>query len=323
MRINISARWVIGITVAVVALLAVACGGDRESSELSGAPPARMDEQTSTDDSFAPGDGDARVPANMPAVDGAPGGVASGEDAAATDGSGYGSSPVLPQMLDRQIIRTATVSVHVDGVSQKFEDVANIALGAGGFVASSTFGNAGETQTASVTIRVPAAEYDATMRRLRDLGEVKEESSNANDVTEQFTDLESRLRNLQASEARYLELLTRAVDINEILMVQDRINATRAEIEQIQGRIQMLENQSALATITAHLLPPPAGAAPDNGGADSPLEVAEEAFEASLAVLLGIATVAIAVAAFSWWLVPLAAGGWFLGRRQLQRRTGV
>jgi hypothetical protein len=40
-------------------------------------------------------------------------------------------------------------------------------------------------------------------------------------------------------------------------------------------------------------------------------------------VLLGIATVAIAVAAFSWWLVPLAAGGWFLGRKQLQRRTGV
>jgi hypothetical protein len=166
-----------------------------------------------------------------------------------------------------------------------------------------------------VTVRVPASEYDATVRRLRDLGEFEKESSNANDVTEQFTDLQSRLRNLQASEERYLDFLTRAGTMTDVLAVQDRINMTRAEIEQVQGRINLLENQSALATITVHLVP--AGVAAD-GGISSPLEVAEEAFEASLAVLLGIAVVAIAVAAFSWWLIPLAIGGWYLGRRQLR-----
>ena len=65
----------------------------------------------------------------------------------------YGNSAALPQMLDRQIIRTALLTVNVEAVSQKFEEVSNIALGAGGFVSSSTFGNTGESETASVTIR--------------------------------------------------------------------------------------------------------------------------------------------------------------------------
>lgn len=287
----------VGLLVLVLALGA-ACSGD----DGAGGGDASLAPRESQTGAIAPDDG---------AADGDNAG--GGETA-----SGYDAN-ALPATLDRQIIRTATVSLDVDAVSQKFEEVSNIALGAGGFVASSTFGNRDDAQTASVTIRVPATEYDATLRRLRGLGEVKEESSNANDVTEQFTDLQSRLRNLQASEERYLDLLTRAGTIADVLAVQDRVNATRAEIEQIQGRIQLLENQSELATITVHLLPPAVGQGGD--GADSPLEVAQEAFEASLAVLLGIAMVAIAVAAFSWWLVPLAVGGWYLGRKQLRSRA--
>jgi hypothetical protein len=304
MRTHIGTRWVLGAALVVALVLATACGGGEDASDRGSdgaAPPAASDSGAPSSDEFA--GGDAKAPPS--------GSLSSGES--------YDSAGALPAMLDRKIIRTATLSVSVDAVSEKFEEVSNIALGAGGFVSSSSFGNRGDSQTASVTIRVPADQYDATLRRLRDLGDVKEEGSNANDVTEQFTDLESRLRNLQASEQRYLEFLDRAANITEVLTVQDRINATRAEIEQIQGRMQLLTNQSDLATITVHLLPP--GAAADDG-ANNPLEVAQEAFEASLVVLLGIAMVAIAVAAFSWWLVPIAAAGWYLGRKQLRASRG-
>jgi hypothetical protein len=299
MNTRITSRWLLGAALGLALVLAVACADSPSDSpdEGSAGGPAATDSGAPRDDSFT-GD-DAEAPPT--------GGLSSGE--------AYDSAGALPAMLDRKIIRTATLSVNVDAVSEKFEEMSNIALGAGGFVSSSSFGNRGESQTASVTIRVPADQYDSTLRRLRDLGDVKEEGSNANDVTEQFTDLESRLRNLQASEQRYLEFLDRAANITEVLTVQDRINTTRAEIEQIQGRMQLLTNQSDLATITVHLLP--LGVSPD-GGANSPLEVAQEAFEASLVVLLGIAMVAIAVAAFSWWLVPLALGGWYLGRKQLR-----
>jgi hypothetical protein len=304
--------WWLAAAVAAIAILAAACGGSSENDRADGGlntqgGPAII--ETGNSDNFRPADGSVQ---NGP--------PASGEDAARAPSAGGAQSydpNALPALLDRQIIRTAIVTVNVDAVSQKFEEVSNVALGAGGFVSSSTFGNTGESQSASITIRVPADQYDATLRKLRGMGEVKEESSNANDVTEQYTDLQSRLRNLQASEQRYLDLLSRAETIDEILTVQDRTNATRAEIEQVQGRIQLLDNQSSLATITVHLVPPVAGAPKDDGGAQNPLEVAQEAWEASLAVLLGIATVAVAVVAFSWWLVPLAALGLWLGRRQL------
>ena len=135
-------------------------------------------------------------------------------------------------------------------------------------------------------------------------------------MTEEYTDLGSQLTNLQATEREYLKLLARAQTIDEILVVQDRINGTRAQIEQVQGRINLLTNQTDLATITVHLTPPIVQKPADDGGTTSPLEVAESAWEASLAMLLGIAIVAIAIGAFGWWLLPLAAVAWYFGRRQ-------
>jgi len=291
----LSLRPLVAVALVLTMALAVACGGDdggrarddAVSGVGGGAAPEAPGEPRASGDYDAPGD-----------------------DSSGSDGGALASS------LDRKIIRTATLTLSVDSVSQKFEDVGNIATSAGGFVASSTFGNTGEDATASITIRVPASEYDSTLRQLRRIGTVDEESSNANDVTEQVTDLESRLRNLVATEQRYLEFLERADNINDVLAVQDRINMTRAEIEQVQGRLQLLANQVDLATITAHLVPVAAPA--DDGGVSNPLEVASEAFEASIAVLIGIATVAIAVLAFSWWLAPLAAAGFYFGRRQLR-----
>jgi hypothetical protein len=150
--------------------------------------------------------------------------------------------------------------------------------------------------------------------------EVQGQQSGTNDVTGEYTDLESRLRNLQATEAQYVEFLLRAANINEVLTVQDRLNVTRAEIEQVQGRINLLNNQTDLATITVHLEPPAVSKTEPKAddGISNPAEAAQEAWEASLVVLVGIATVAVAVVAFSWWMLPLAAGIAWLARRQMR-----
>jgi hypothetical protein len=233
-----------------------------------------------------------------------------------------GQAGPSPSLLDRKIIQTATLTVALDDVSRGFQDVTNIALGADGFVASSSFGNTGERQTASLTVRVPAAAYNETLRQLRGLGEVRDVNTGANDVTEEYTDLESRLRNLRATEQRYMELLAQANTIDEILTVQDRVNVTRLEVEQVQGRINLLANQADLATITVHLAPPAVAMGESGGGSTTPVEAAERAFAASLEVLMGAAVVVVTVVAFSWWLLPLAVAlAWFL-RRQM-RSTGA
>jgi len=312
-------RWLAGIALIASLTIFAACGSDNAADRSSfgdGAPGSSLtgDEVKSNTDSISES-GAARI-AGAQAYD------ASGEASAPSSGivpQGGASGAALPALLDRKLIRTATVQIETDAVSQKFEEIGNIAVSSGGLVFSSSFGNDGERQTASITVRVPGERYQEVLVSLRKLGTVKSEQSNATDVTEEYTDLGSQLTNLQATEREYLKLLARAETIDEILVVQDRITGTRAQIEQVQGRINLLGNQTDLATITVHLTPPIAGkAAPDDGGAQSPIKVAEEAFDASLAVLLGIATVALAVGAFSWWLLPLAGAGWYFGRRQMR-----
>lgn len=242
-----------------------------------------------------------------------------------TGANGNANPAGLPSQLDRKIIMTATLDLATDAVSKRYEDVGNIASSAGGFIASSTFGSSGDQQTASVTIRVPAASYQQALNDLRKLGDVKGEQSNANDVTEEYTDLQSRLRNLKATQEQYLAFLLKAADITQVLAVQDRLNSTRADIEQVQGRINLVDHQSDLATITVHLSPPFVAKTdqPNKTAKHGPLEVAADSFEASLAVLVGIATVMLAVAAFSWWLVPVLAVAYLIARRQRTPRAAA
>lgn len=318
-------RWLAAGAVVSALVLAAACSassgrnGALKSSSGGAAPPSSAN-TTSSDHAQVGGiapemeasAGLAQAPAGAPAD-------ASG--AATTGGSGGGDNPAgLPGQLDRKIIQTATLDLTVEAVAKNFENVGNIAAGLGGFVASSQFGNDGDRQTASITIRVPGDRYQDALVQLRKLGEVKGEQSGANDVTEQYTDLQSRLKNLQSIEAQYVQFLARAESITDVLTVQDRLNATRADIEQVQGRINLLDHQADLATITVHLDPPAVTKTEPktDTGARGPLEVAADSFEASLAVLLGIATVALAVVAFSWWLVPVGIGGLLFARRQLR-----
>ncbi len=311
-RITNGHGWLIATGLLCMLALGVACSGSSDADT----PPGGGENSTIAGQGKGGDEFEYRDDADAASTDGlaeAPSSIAGG----ATQGDAGGAP--LQALLDRKLIRSATIQLETGQVSQKFEDISNIAVSSGGLVFSSSFGNDGEYQNASITIRVPNDSYEAVLSQLRRLGEVRSEQSNASDVTEEFTDLQSNLTNLQATEREYLKLLTQAQTIDEILTVQDRINGTRGQIEQVQGRLNLLENQTDLATIPAHLTPIIAENTPAEDETSSPLDVANVAFEASLAVLLGIAVVAIAVAAFSWWLLPLAAAGIYLGRRQIRQ----
>jgi hypothetical protein len=301
MKLTTSHRWraaLVVLALAAAASFAFACGGDGDEADSGGDAFGRAASGPPQNSGVATGSDGAKAPSGTTAGEGSTGGS---------------SAPLL---LDRKLIRTATMRVETDAVSEKFEEIGNIALSSGGLVFSSSFGNNGESQTASITIRIPGDRYEQALVQLRKLGEVREENSNSTDVTAEYTDLNSQLTNLQATERGYLELLGRAGTIEEILVVQDRLLGVRAQIEQTQGRINLLTNQTDLATITVHLAPPIPGKTEDDGSATSPLEVAERAWEASLATLLGFAIVAIAIIAYGWWLLPIGAGAWYVYRQR-------
>ena len=177
---------------------------------------------------------------------------------------------------------------------------------------------------ASVTLRVPAAQYDATLASLRSIegAKVQSEGSKSSEVTEQYTDLQSRLRNLERTEGQYLKLLEQAKTIPEILQMNDRLDNVRLQIEQIQGRLKVLDQMSELATIDLQLAPFPLVVKGEDGRR-SLGEVFADAWEASLESVEKVAAAGIYAGVAVLWLVVPAGLLLLAARRAFRRDHGA
>jgi len=218
------------------------------------------------------------------------------------------SSGLAEPALDRKIIQNASLELQVEDVTQAYQATIRIATTAGGFVLDSSSTSSDDQPEANLTIRVPASQYEDVLGQLRGLAiKVEKEGSEAQDVTEEYTDVQARLRSYEALETTYMGFLDRAQNIDEVLKVQDRLTQVRLEIEKLQGRANAIDTLSDLVTITVHLQTEPAAEA----GVDlDPLGAAGKAWEASLTTLRALATGILVFVVYLWWLLPvLAVGG--------------
>jgi hypothetical protein len=161
--------------------------------------------------------------------------------------------------VQRRVIRTAELSLEADAPEAVERSVTALAESRGGFVLSSdatrTRGEDGaESTTVSVVFRVPAATFESTLQALRALASrVADEKVTGQDVTEEYVDLEARIKAQRAVEQQYLSILKDAKTIHDILEVQQKLGEIRTEIERAEGRLRFLENQTMLSTFTVHL----------------------------------------------------------------------
>lgn len=317
-------NWLVMALVAGMALTLVACGGG-SGDDASEADAPSMGH---TSAGSAQGGGNAVVGPAGRGDDGAFSSGGASEEAAdmdagaPSDGVPRGEAGVtsLPSTLGRTIIRNGSVELEVESVSQSFERVRQVAEGAGGFVAESTFSGFEEHQSASLTLRIPADRFGDVVAQLQDLAvEVHTVSSSSTDVTEEYTDLQSSLRNLQAVEQQYLTLLGQAEDIEDVLVVQDRLNNVRGQIEQVQGRLNLLDNLSSMATIRVSLFPEQGAAALATASEPGFGERVAEAWESSLDAIETVATGVAVALVWSWWLLPVVAIVAWLARRYAVR----
>lgn len=156
---------------------------------------------------------------------------------------------------DQRIIMTGYVTLDVNDITESMASISGIAARLQGFVQNS---NAGENPDGSrygyVTIRVPVEAYEDAITDIRAVGaRVISESTNAEDITEQFTDLEARLKVAREEEQAYLALLGRSGSVSDLLQVQRELSQVRTRIEQLEGQMQYLANRSELSTITVTL----------------------------------------------------------------------
>src|SRR5882672_11370485 len=167
------------------------------------------------------------------------------------------------QALERKIIRNANLTVEVASPVETQRKIASIAESHQGFVVTSesTQRTAEDKTKPEVTInlviRVPAVQFDQIMEEIRAVGtRVPQEKTTGQDVTEEFIDLEARIKNQKALEAQFIEIMKRAGKVEDALEVQRELADVRTEIEKLEGRRRFLENQASLSTINVTLQTP-------------------------------------------------------------------
>ena len=182
------------------------------------------------------------------------------EEPAATTTTTQGDAPA---QVTRKIIRNATLTLEVEQPAKAAQRVASIAEAHGGFVVTSDARQQtparGERpyEVVTVELRVPAAQFDAALADIRGAGgSVTAEKITGKDVTEEYIDLEARLRTQRALEEQLMQIMKRAGAVDDAISVQRELTNVRTEIERVEGRRRFLENQSSLSTISVTLQPP-------------------------------------------------------------------
>jgi len=205
---------------------------------------------------------------------------------------------------DRVVIKNASLEIVVNAPDQSMQSISRMAEAMGGFVVSA---NLYQTQTsdgqevprASITIRVPAENLDEALAIIEAESDRLPLNKNINsqDVTREYTDLQSRLSNLEAAEEQLMQIMESANRTEDVLNVFDQLTRVREQIEVIKGQMQYFENSAKLSVISVELIPNEI-IQPISIGGWEPVGVIKDAIQSLIAALQGLVNVAIWVALF-------------------------
>ena len=167
------------------------------------------------------------------------------------------------EAADRKIIRNADITLEVASTTEAQHGVTSIAESHGGFVVTSeakqreNIEPAKRTLDIKLVVRIPATQFGAALNEIKKLaGNIPEANVTGQDVTEDFIDLEARIKTQKALELQFLEIMKDAREVADALEVQRQIADVRTDIEKLEGRKRFLENRSSLSTITVNIQAP-------------------------------------------------------------------
>jgi len=193
-----------------------------------------------------------------------------------TDGGGIAPEPApdkgvdggVPNLEDRDVVTTGSVSITVKDPLEAAEDAVTITQQAGGRIDSRTENPSidGQPASANLVLRIPADKLDQAVALLKKLGTVNKFSLNAADITQQTRDLDARITSLQTSVDRLLALMTTATDTTDLIAIEGALAQRQTELEGLQSQRAYLADQVDYSTISVDLhavgtVPPPE---PDN-----------------------------------------------------------
>jgi hypothetical protein len=315
-------RWLHAPTIVVAALLTatltlVGCSGDSlnpladsaaEGSAGGGAGPAAPEEAAQD---------------------------AGGADASARklgeNQQGGSGSPARAELEVRSIIRTAELVVRTKEVQAAADRTESLVTATEGYVASQqssttpsdlpndTGRDAEQLQSIHLVLRVPVDDFDRIADDITGLGKVRTDKRDANDVTEEVVDVESRVASQKKSIQRLRSLLGEAKTVGEVIQVEGELATREAELESLQSRFATLSSQAALSTIQVTFEVPPAKAAPPEEKDGGFLVGLRGGWNAFVAVLDGLLTAFGAVLPFALTLALVGLPVWLVWRARSRR----
>lgn len=203
---------------------------------------------------------------------------------------------------ERMVVKDVYISLAVDDPEVSATRIQDLAEEMGGYVVSlqmdqTTLENGTKVPQGSIKVRIPAEKLAAALEKIKaeTSQPVLSENITSQDVTAEYTDLGSKLRNLEAAEAQLQKIMDEATKTDDVLSVYSQLVYTREQIELIKGQMQYYEQAAALSSIQVQLYANEA-VQPLSIGAWQPVGVAKDAIQTLINTVKGLANVAI-------WLV--------------------
>jgi len=232
------------------------------------------------------------------------------------------------ETADRKIIKDADLTIEVSSPTEVQRTISSIAESRGGFVVSSEMK---QTQRPDSTLRnvevklvarVPSNQFETTVSEIQKLAlNVIAHKRSGNDVTEEFIDLDARIRTQKALETQFLEIMKQAGKIEDALEVQRQIADVRTEIEKLEGRKRFLENRSSLSTITANIKPPVIIAVNPSGFGRHLREAVSDSVDVASGIILFVTRfVIVMVPIFVLLILPIGLTTLYFVRRARRMR---
>jgi hypothetical protein len=246
--------------------------------------------------------------------------------------SGGGFVNVDRPLQERIVIKNADMSIVVDDAEETAAQITDLVEGMGGWVVSSNIITSVKSATSdedpttrgSIQVRVPAEQLEQVVAQVRAMALlVRSESIFGDDVTNQYVDLQSQLRNLQSAEEQLVEIMDSADSTEGVVEVFNQLTRIRGDIERITGQLQFFDESAAFSSLRVELSPPEPERTPTptpthtpepawrpgqtfDDAVDGAVETAQDGVDAVIYILVfGVLAVVVigipAVVAFTVW----------------------
>jgi hypothetical protein len=282
------ARWMMVVVFGLAASVTVAAcsdsdaGGESAEGSGGGAEPAtsRAEDESGAGEVLFDQDGSDLSAKDSSGASPGPGGLGSLQVDLTADDSVFGSPKVIKEgQVELRVAR--------DTFGDSVDDVILLARRFGGSVQSTAIDDSGEGR-GTVIVRVPSDRFEDTLTELRDIGRIESQYVDTQDVTDEFIDLEARIRNARTAEHVLLNLMDEATTIADTIRVQNQLERVQENIERMRGRLRVLEDQTSFSTLAVDVIEEGAPKEEDPEEAGTLIKAWRDAVEGFMGVVSGV-----------------------------------